>query len=401
MSETIIFYEKHNAVINATLSDNKLTNILIDEKENVFKVGNVFIGHVNKVIAHLNAAYVDIGLEKPCYMELKQDASYLTANHHPDNRIHAGDDLVVQISKDPIKTKPATVSPEITITRRLVILSYSPKDKSIRFSSKIKNSELKKTLTDKFNAEVPKDYSLLFRTNCENATVTDIESDYKKALTELDRIVAYASTRTKGTLVWESDPKFLQTIKDGVKLECDNLITDSVDIYVKLKDYLADNQPELLDKLTFRKNEDYPVEKLFDMKKHLKDIINQNVWLKSGAQVVIQPTEALVSIDVNSAKASAELKNFKDGFMQINIEAAREIRRQLILRNLSGVIIVDFINDRNHSRKELLEKVKEIFKSDNDIKVEDITKLGLIEITRMRKLSTTEEKIKKHHLLED
>ncbi len=399
MSDTIIVYRKHNAVISAALSDSSLTAIKIDDAENIYRSGNVFVGHVTKIIGHLNAAYVDIGAEKPCYMELKADAKYLTSSIHPDGDIHAGDDLVVQIVKEPIKTKPASVSPVISITKTHLVLSYSPKEKKIRFSSKIKDGDLKKKLTAAYNETVPEDYSVLFRTAVTEEDYAAIRKDYDSALNMLDSVVAYASSRKKGSLIMEADPGYLSFIRENRSADIKKIVTDSADLYVRITDFAKDEAPELTDKIIFMNEPDLRLENLYGMNGHFKELTNHRIWLKSGAQIIIEPTEALVSVDINTAKASAELKNFKDGFMKINLEAAEELRKQLILRNLSGIIMVDFINDKYHTRPELFDKVKEIFANDNNVKVEDITKLGLIEITRMRKNSTTEEQIKKFSLL--
>ena len=382
MSDTLIIYEKNNAVISAGFDEHTLVSFKIDEKENVYKPGNVFVGHVSKILLHLKAAYVDIGMDHDCYMEMEDDFDYLTADSHPDGELHVGDELVVQIKKEAGKGKPATVSPGIEIAGKLVLVSYNGKFSKIprkpAFSSKIKDPDFKKNVEKLFSAKIMPKRSLLIRTGAYEADSDAILKDYESCLGMLENILETGCTRTKGSLLWESPPNYLTQIRDHKGFDCDKLITDSPDIYVRLKDYLNEYH--------------------YDMKKNIKDICSEKIWLKSGASIVIQQTEALSIVDVNSSKASGDRKNFKEGFLKLNLEAAGEICRQLILRNLSGIIVVDFINDKNTSQNVFLAELEKIFSVDKTIQVVDITKLGLVEITRKRESKPVTELIKKYKL---
>ena len=124
MPDTIIIYEKNNAIINAGFESRKLISLDIEEKQDVFRNGNVYVGHINKILWHLKAAYVDIGMPDDCYMELKEGFDYLTDKDHPDGELHVGDDIIVQLIKQPLRKKPATVCPAIEIDGRLAVVKY-------------------------------------------------------------------------------------------------------------------------------------------------------------------------------------------------------------------------------------------------------------------------------------
>ena len=401
MPDTIIIYEKNNAIINAGFESRKLISLDIEEKQDVFRNGNVYVGHINKILWHLKAAYVDIGMPDDCYMELKEGFDYLTDKDHPDGELHVGDDIIVQLIKQPLRKKPATVCPAIEIDGRLAVVKYmgEKQNTEVCFSSKITDKKFKNELSSILSPAVPTKMVALLRTNAVSASTDEIVADYERGHRLLENIISLNGKRTKGSLLYEAPPKYITKIRDSGKLECKKLITDSPDIYVKLKDYLNDYRQDLLPVLSFYTDEQQALENIFDMVKNLTEITSEKVWLKSGAHIIIQQTEALVSIDINSSKASAEKKNFKNGFLELNLEAAREISRQLVLRNYSGVIIVDFINDKNTPAPLFMRELEKVFENDKRTQVVDITKLGLVELTRKREDEDISSLIKKYKLI--
>ncbi len=398
MSDTLIIYEKNNAIISAGFDENKLVSFKIDEKENVYKVGNVFVGHVTKILFHMNAAYVDIGMSKDCYMELVPKMDYLTSDSHPDEDLHVGDELIVQISKEPGRGKPASVTPSISIVGKLVVVNYTGTTSGLSFSSKIKDPEFKKHYTKLFSSRLESKKTVLLRTNALEAKEDEILRDYENCSKTLLTILQNGIHRTKRSLVWESVPNYLIQIRDHKEFDCDKLMTDSPDIYVSVKDYLNEYQPELLPALNFYSDKVLPLENLFDMKKNISEMCSEKVWLKSGGSIVIQQTEAMFVVDVNSSKASGDKKRFKEGFFKINIEAAKEIFRQIRLRGLSGIIIIDFINDKVTPQHVFWEELEKIFAADKSMQLVEITKLGLVEITRKRENVPVFELIRKYGL---
>lgn len=399
MPDTLIFYEKNNAVISAGFSEGKMISFSVEGTDNAYKIGNIYVGRVTKVILHMRAAYVDIGMPVPCYMELVPGFRYLTDMIHPDGQLHVGDCILVQIHKEAVKKKPVTVTPEVSFSNRLFFVKYTGKA-GISFSSKIKDNEFKKHMKDRFSSYVPEGMNVLFRTNSYTASEEEMEKELHEALALLEKIIGSSYTRKAKTQIYSSLPEYITNLRDNGKLHYEKIITDSPDIFMKLKDYLSEQQRELLPKLSFYSDKVLSLECLYDMKKNISGLVSERVWLKSGAHIVIEETEALVSVDVNTSKASAGKKNFSEGFLKINLEAAEEIFRQINLRDLSGIIIVDFISMKGTDSEILLRKAEEMSRFYKNITVVDITKLGLVEITRNRIRQPVRELIYKYGLLE-
>ena len=304
MSDTVIIYEKNNACLTAGFTERRLDLLNVEEKEHIYKKGNIYVGHVNKILLHLNSAYLDIGMAKPCYMELHEGFDYLTDKDHPDGELHVGDEIAVQIVKEAGKGKPATVSPELEIDGRLVVVKYTGRKKELCFSSKIKDNEFKKRMSSLFSPLLTDKHSILMRTNAYDTDEESILAEYNRSIGLLDGLLDSYKSRIKGSLLYQSSPDYIVKIRDQRNLSCSKLITDSPDIYMNLKDYTEKYQKELTDKLSFYSDRVLPLENLFDMKKNLSELSSEKVWLKSGAQLVIQSTEALTVIDVNTSKSS-------------------------------------------------------------------------------------------------
>lgn len=399
MPNTLILYEKNGAVVKAGFNEGKMTSFDIEACDNAFKIGNIYVGRVSKVLLHMKAAYVDIGMSTLCYMEMNDGFNYITDKIHPDGELHVGDNILVQIQKDAIRKKPVTVTPEISVSNKLFFIKYS-NNKGISFSSKIKDGEFKKKKKADFMYLIPDNINVLFRTNSYDATDEELVKELESDLFLIKEIIKDFSTRTAKTLLYRSVPDYIVELRDLGEIKYDKIITDSPDIYIKLKDFLNERYPNALNKLDFYSDKVLSLENLFDMRKKISEITGERVWLKSGAHIVIQETEALVSIDINTAKASANKQNFKEGFMKINLEAAEEIFKQLELRDLSGIIVIDFINMKGRDSEVFYKKLVELSYNYKGITIVDITKLGLVEITRSRIRQPVKELVKKYKLLD-
>ncbi len=388
MQNSLIVYKKAGYLVAAGFRNGRLVDIDF-EKENSFSTGNIYVGYVVNVLPHLKCAYVDIGLNKPCYMEMEDKFIYCTDRKHPDGKIHVGDNLIVMVSKESNGIKPVSVTPELSITTQYCVVTLN-KNKTYGISSKIKDADKKKMLRKLLGDRISEDISIIARTTCENADVDLIEESIDSSVKKIHNLVDLSGKRIKGTCLHRSN-SFYANIKHGVLSNTyEEVITDSEGILDALNE-LAD-ETTYKGKIRFYTDESYPLQMLFDMKKHLNELLKERVWLKSGAHLVIQKTEALYSIDINTSKASSS--KLKNGFMGVNIEAAEEIIRQLRLRNISGIILIDFINMNDKDTQLFYEKLKKICKTDNTVQLHDITKLGLVELTRLRKKQPYEQIIK-------
>ncbi len=388
MQNSLIVYKKAGYLISAGFKNGRLVDIDF-EKENSFSTGSIYVGYIVNVLPHLKCAYVDIGLSKPCYMEMEDGFIYCTDKKHSDGKIHPGDNIIVMISKESKGSKPISVTPELSVTTPYCVVTLN-RNKTYGISSKIKDSEKKKELRKVLSSFISEDISIIARTLCENSNIDLVAKSMESSICRLRNIIDLSHKRTKGSCIYRSDTFFMNIRQDVLNNTYEKVMTDSREIFNTLEDFFQEESSR--SKLTFYLDESYSLAALFNMKSHLSELIKERVWLKSGADLVIQKTEALYSIDVNTSKASAS--KMKNGFIGINIEAAEEIIRQLKLRNLSGIILVDFINMNGTDTKVFYERLKVLCKADKLIQLHDITKLGLVEITRSRRKQPYEEVIK-------
>lgn len=257
---------------------------------------------------------------------------------------------------------------------------------AIGISKKIEDADERQRLKDLVKPYVCKDYGFIVRTNSAYVREDLIIREIKNLIDIYENIRTYGVHKTCFSLLYRTPPNYICDIRDGYSDQVDEFVTDDTELYENMKEYLEKHQPEDLEKLRLYQDSTISLSNLYGIKEKLKDAIKPMVWLKSGGTLVIQPTEALTVIDVNTGKAIAGKKQVQETFLKINLEAAREIARQIRLRNLSGIIIVDFIDMELQEHKDLLMKELENYLKRDPIKTTlvDMTTLGLVEITRKK-----------------
>lgn len=347
-------------------------------------VGNIYVGRVTSISENIGAAFVDIGGGCLTFLPLAEKEFAHITNRKANGTIKAGDELLVQIVKEPIKTKLAGVSAKLTLTGRYVVLGEytSPKPTEVHVSAKLGEEEKKHFRTLEPLRQIAADCSLIVRTNA--ASLSDDEPLITEAthLSEtLAHILRIADTRTCYSCLYRSLPDWAVFVENAYRSEYDEVITDLSDVYRDLQDICAKTSIPV----RFYDDPLLPLCKLYALETRLQEISDKKVWLKSGAYLVIEPTEALISIDVNTGKYEAG-KEPEETYCRINREAAEAIAWQLRARNLSGIILADFINLKDKSNEtELIERMRELLKQDPvHTRVVDMTPLGLMEITRKR-----------------
>ncbi len=340
------------------------------------RIGNIYVGRVSNIVPNINAAFVDISKAESCYLSLE--------DYRGEKPIKTGDLIAVQVVKDKIKTKQATVTANISITGMHVIVQTN---NTIGVSSKIKDVQIRNMLKNLFTGVIQKfqtqkkcadiEYGGIMRTKAEQAASDTIENETIRLLCELDDIMHFAKYSTAYTCLRKSRPTYITDI-DNQKDSGISLKTDLPEIIEACKTY-GTALPELYQDAMISMSARYGLEKVLDK------ALSKRVYLKSGAYLIVEPTEALTVIDVNSGKAvkgnDAEEIRYK-----LNIEAAYEVARQLRLRNLSGIIIVDFISMKSEQKqKSLLDELNSAVTCDSvPVNIVDITRLGLVEITRKK-----------------
>lgn len=360
--ETLISSEK-----TVVVEDNKLTEILIQDKKKESKVSNVYRGIVKKVLKGINACFVDIGFEKLAYLQTSEN-------------IKCSDEVIVQVNKEEVGEKGAKLTREISISGRYLV--YIPTNSKITLSKKIEDENEKKRLLG-IVKELTDNNGYIIRTEAQNVSKEDLENDIKYLNKEYENILKEYKLGIGPKLLYKNIDKSSKYIKDNINDEVDEIIVNNKEKYNELKEILKSINKDYIKKLKLYENED--VFDLFNVNSQIKKALDKKVWLKSGGYLIIEKTEALTVIDVNTGKFTGNLE-LEETVYKTNIEACIEICRQLKLRDIGGIIIVDFIDMKNENKKQdIINKLEEGFKKDKrKTNVHKMTSLGLVEITRKR-----------------
>ena len=375
-----------NKILLLYIQDNRLVFAQAFSEKNESILGNIYVGKVTNVVKNIDAAFVEIYPGQICFLPLKECRHAILTNRTFDKRILAGDEIIVQVVKEAAKTKQPSVTANISFTGTYCVVTTGKK--KIGYSNKLKvfeKEKLEKFSSDFFAKSENLNPSLgyVFRTNCRelHGNFEPLSEELSALTQKADDFLNTAVHRTCYSLLAESPAPFLSALKSMYQNEYDEIITDDKELFEKLKD--CDGLPN--EKIRFYEDERLPLQKLYSVETKLSEALSKQVWLKSGGYLVIEPTEALTVIDVNTGKSIGKCTP-EEHYFRTNKEAALEIARQLKLRNLSGIIIVDFINmESKEMEEELMGVLKSSLKGDSvKTSVVDITPLGLVEITRQK-----------------
>lgn len=360
------------------MEDNKESRIEIYGASLAYSVDEIYVGRVKDVVPNINAAFVDIRPETTCYMSLDEKCKPVFLNRKNTDKVCQGDLLLVQVKKEPVKTKAGVVSCGINITGKYVALTRElPNNTGVskKITDNNKIAHFKK-LASQFLTE---DYGYVIRTDAVNASDEEILNELKALSEEYEELLRISATRKAFSLMKVTQTELIKDITSMKLDDGDEIVTDIPDLYEELKAQGLGNVRLYEDKLL-------PLYKLYSIESRIENALKSHVWLKSGGYLIIEYTEAMTVIDVNTGKFDGNSKDREKTFLKINSEAAVEIPRQLRLRNLSGIIIVDFINMKSdESRKEIIHILeRELSKDHVHAVFVDYTKLGLCELTRKK-----------------
>lgn len=390
----LILTEWKDSVLSALWTDGKISRLSLDRREEPSMVNRIYVGKVKNVVKNINAAFVEFQGGVIGYYSLTENREHLYTSKEPSSDPpRPGDELIVQVEKDAVKTKAPVLTGQLSFPGKYTVLTMGKS--GIGFSLKITDREWKKQKKDRLQAAVPQGCGLIVRTNAYEASAEELLEEIGLLEEKRKDILEKARCRMCGSRLDEAPPAYIAFVRDLNSAELEEIITDIPEIFRQLEEYVKTFQPEDAKKLRLYSDRLLPLTKLYSLETALGDALQKQVWLKSGGYLVIEPTEALTVIDVNTGKYSGR-KNKKDTIRAINLEAAEEIGRQMILRNLSGIILIDFIDmDGQESREELMEKMAEICRKD-PIKttVVDMTALNLMEVTRKKVKKPLHETVK-------
>lgn len=351
---------------------------IYDDSESI--LGNIYLGYVKDIVKNINAAFVEIADGVKGYLPLEEAKYAIFANNKNTDKLCQGDKIIVQVVKDRIKTKDYVLSTKFSLAGRYVCLTHG--DTRLSISKKIKDDAFKELIYSEFQQNCFEDFGLIFRTNSINVPIEVIKAEVDELKEKYHNIVTYKVMRSGKTRIYNKDNVIIETLRDMITTDEVIIITDLEDVYNSVNSMKSTYKMNFTTKLY---DDEYELYKLYGLNSLISEITSKKVWLKSGGYIIIENTEAFTAIDVNTGKYDKG-SNKEAAILKINKEAAAEIARQLRLRNISGMIIVDFINMNSpESVSELINFTRtELQKDFIQANVVDITKLGLMEITRKK-----------------
>ena len=413
MNQELIINSTPNEVVIALLHDKRLVELHREKNNSKFSVGDIYLGRAKKVMTGLNAAFVDVGYEKDAflhYLDLGPQANSLlkfvenTQNgkqtvsnlmyfkNEPEIKkdgkineiVKSGQNMLVQVAKEPISAKGPRITTEISLAGRyLVLMPFSDK---ISVSSKLRNFEEKARLKELMQSIKPKNFGVIVRTVAENKSVEDLEGDLNDLVKRWDECYQALKTSQPPMRVLGEVDRSNAMLRDFLNASFNAIHVNDAAVYEDLKAYIKTIAPDKVDILKLHSNTKLPLFDAHGIEKQIKSLFGKTVHMKSGAYLVVEHTEALHVFDVNSGNRSKSDHTQEQNALEVNIEAAVEVARQLRLRDMGGIIVVDFIDMHSaDNRKLLYDKLKDEMKSDRaKHNILPPSKFGLIQITRQR-----------------
>lgn len=382
MSGKLVITEYRGGIAAALFKDDRAVELSWEERAKESLLGNIYVGKVAKIVKNIQAAFVEIEGRVPCYYSLENNPQPAFASRQSPKGLCAGDELLVQVSREGVKTKAPTVTSALSLSGKYLVLTWG--DERIGVSSKL-SEEQRRLLSEFMEQYRGEGFGWIVRTNAGSAAQEEIAREAAQLQARFREVLDKAPHSPCRTCLYRSPSGWTAHLKNSYSTQYDQILMDDEELFREAAAYLAEHQPEDLDKLTLYKDRLLPLGKLYPVERAFEGALRERVWLRSGAYLVIQPTEALVSIDVNTGKCEAG-KRPQETFLKINLEAAREIARQLRLRNLSGMILIDFINLRSEEDRRTLFQSLDAWLKEDPVKAcaVDMTALGLVEVTRKR-----------------
>jgi ribonuclease G len=402
MRKDIIINTAPHEVRVAILEDGEIVELLIERADARRIVGNIYKAKVSSVKPGLQAAFIDIGLEKAGFLhasdiqhggdlgDVEEDddepATERRGRYDPipdiSDMLKVGDDILVQVTKEPISTKGPRLTADISLPGRYLVMM--PKGRHVGVSRKIADRRERVRLKQLLQQNRPEKGAFIIRTAAETASEEAIIQDVRYLSDLAGQIAEAARTAAAPSLVHEDVGMVVSLVRDIFKEDVQELIIDEGEDHKRLVNYARVFAPELKGRIRLYKG-DLPIFDHYDIETEIKKSLDKRVWLKKGGYLIIEPTEALVSIDVNTGRFTGK-RNQEDTILQTNMLAAREVTRQLRLRDIGGIIVIDFIDMENEANKRrVLNEMRNYLKNDRArTKVFQISGLGLIEMSRQR-----------------
>ena len=410
-SELVVDVSREEVSI-ALLEDSRLVSLQKESRNIAYAVGDLYLAKVKKLMPGLNAAFVDVGYEKDAFLhyldlgpqfntyiryvrealddkrkvpsvsKLKFDQDIPKQGTIQDV-LKPGDQLLVQVAKEPISTKGPRLTTEISFTGRFMVLM--PFGDKISISQKIKSTEEKIRLRKLIGSIKPKGFSVIVRTSAENKRVAELNNEMRTLLKSWEDSIAKMQRAKAPALVYQEDSRTLSMIRDLFAPTFENIHVNDKESYEQIRKYVSLIAPEK-DSIVQLYDSEVPIFDHYNITRQIKSSFGKTVSFRSGAYLIIEHTEALHVIDVNSGNRSKSTPDQESNALDVNLKAADEIARQLRLRDMGGIIVVDFIDmAKQEHRQELYDHMREIMANDRARhNILPLSKFGLMQITRQR-----------------
>ena len=367
--------------------DGRAIEIHADSRTDELKLGDICIGRVERVAANTGACFVEVARGIKGYLPLDDLAAPRYTRKGSSPKVQQGDELIVQVSREAFGTKGMSLTTKLQLSGRYLLLEMS--GTGLGISRKIQEERRRALREHLFSEQTLEEMrqqlgscGVIVRTNAEHAPDEDIRKELQNLTGAMHQLLLTAPYRPAYTVLLRQPDRWLKRIESVQAEKLEEILTDDRNLYEALEDYLP---PYLKEKLRFYQDPMISMHNVFSLTRELSRALCRKVNMKSGANLVIEQTEALVSIDVNSAH-SINGRDKEKAVLKVNMEAAEECARQIRLRNLSGMILVDFINmEEKESYDQLMRHLAQSTAQDPmQVKVEDLTALGLVEMTRKK-----------------
>ncbi len=396
----------------ALLEDSRLVSLQKESRNIAYAVGDLYLAKVKKIMPGLNAAFVDVGYEKDAflhYLDLGPQFSSYNAfiqealndkkkqpqvskfKREPDipkqgtiaSVVQPGQMLLVQIAKEPISSKGPRLTTEISFTGRYMVLM--PFGDRISVSQKIKSTEEKIRLRQLISSIKPKGFSVIVRTSAEGKRVAELNHEMRTLVRYWEESIAKLQRSTAPALIFQEESRTVSMIRDLFTPDFENIYVNEVEAFTQIQNYVNLIAPENKDIVKLY-GKDTPIFDNFNITRQIKSSFGKTVSFKSGAYLIIESTEALHVIDVNSGNRSKASADQESNALDVNLKAADEIARQLRLRDMGGIIVVDFIDmNKSDHRQTLFDHMREVMANDRARhNILPLSKFGLMQITRQR-----------------
>lgn len=412
MKSELIIDVGHKEISCALLEDSRLVSLQKESRNISYAVGDLYLAKVHKLMPGLNAAFVKVGYEKDaflhyldlgpqyatyknfldaCFADRRKVPAISSIKREPDipkqgsiaDRLTAGQQLLVQIAKEPISTKGPRLSTELSLTGRYMILM--PFAEKVSISQKIKSAEEKIRLRQLLSSIKPKGFGVIVRTSAEGKKVAELNSELRTLLQAWEEAIKKMQHSEPPALIYEEESRAVSMLRDIFNTSFENIVVNDAETFTQIQNYVALIAPDKKDIVKLYAK-DTPVFDAMGVTRQMKSSLGKTVSFKNGAYLIIEHTEALHVVDVNSGNRSKAGNDQETNALEVNLKAADEIARQLRLRDMGGIIVIDFIDmAKAEHRQQLYDHMKLIMANDRARhNILPLSKFGLMQITRQR-----------------